>query len=240
MPDFEEVTPPAVDALRERQERRATARKAIVATDAENVSARLEHLADLYDALDVPWGSDPFTVIKALNERSYDDISEISDKLTDTLAELGLKPDAEDMLIAHTIRSLKRRAEKLPQPHLYESIPLFGYELITRERIRQITRERFGEEHDDEHTDHSLAIVAALYAVAGTDAFVVDGHDKPYWPESWDRDWDKREEHDRLRQLSIAGALIAAEIDRLQRQAEENERDERAQILSRIDPRADL
>jgi hypothetical protein len=28
--------------------------------------------------------------------------------------------------------------------------------------------------------------------------------------------WDKREKHDRMRRLEIAGALIAAEIDRLE------------------------
>lgn len=35
------------------------------------------------------------------------------------------------------------------------------------------------------------------------------------WP--WDVAWDKRYKHDRLKQLAIAGALIAAEIDRLER-----------------------
>lgn len=33
------------------------------------------------------------------------------------------------------------------------------------------------------------------------------------WP--WSDAWDKRKKHDRIRQLSIAGALIAAEINRL-------------------------
>lgn len=38
---------------------------------------------------------------------------------------------------------------------------------------------------------------------------------KDGWP--WDKSWDKREKHDKLRSLQIAGALIAAEIDRLTR-----------------------
>jgi hypothetical protein len=33
------------------------------------------------------------------------------------------------------------------------------------------------------------------------------------WP--WSRNWDKRDKHSRTRRLEIAGALIAAEIDRL-------------------------
>lgn len=39
---------------------------------------------------------------------------------------------------------------------------------------------------------------------------------KDGWP--WGEDWDKREKHDIMRSLVIAGALIAAEIDRLQPQ----------------------
>jgi len=37
---------------------------------------------------------------------------------------------------------------------------------------------------------------------------------KDGWP--WSEEWDKREKHDEIRSLTIAGALIAAEIDRLQ------------------------
>lgn len=254
---FQEVQPgealplppsPLFDALaklEQRQEEQRAGRKEIVAADAEHVTPRLEHLADLYDALGVVWGEDPFATVKQLRERSYSDISDISQRMDDTLAELGLPLDAEDMTIARTIRSLRRRAEKLPAPQLYDSIPLFGYELVTRERIRQITQEKFGEEHDDEHTDGSMAIVAALYAVEGVDETIsvlkkTSGPIIDAWPDSWDERWDKREEHDRLRQLSVAGALICAEIDRLQRLAVANEDAERAQIRERLNPRADL
>lgn len=36
---------------------------------------------------------------------------------------------------------------------------------------------------------------------------------KDGWP--WGEEWDKRKKHDKLRSLVIAGALVAAEIDRL-------------------------
>jgi hypothetical protein len=59
-----------------------------------------------------------------------------------------------------------------------------------------------------------MAITAACYAANGTDAEVtVHGEDAFPWG-SCD---DKRAKHSRLRQLAIAGALIAAEIDRLSR-----------------------
>lgn len=103
-----------------------------------------------------------------------------------------------------------------------------GIERIAAERKRQVEDEGWDEEHDDEHNQGELAIVAACYAAAGDDSvkvlrFGVDVGDSHLpaildaWPDSWDPEWDKREQHSRLRQLTIAGALIAAEIDRLLR-----------------------
>lgn len=119
--------------------------------------------------------------------------------------------------------------KKTPFAEIYDqdvaSAPLLGVEMITRERNRQIVTERWSTAHDDEHTDHSLAIVAACYAANGTPADVVveDPNDQDNavdaWPAGWDEKWDKRAKHPRIRQLAIAGALIAAEIDRLQRKA---------------------
>lgn len=107
-----------------------------------------------------------------------------------------------------------------------------GLELITAERERQISKEGFALEHDDCHTDGSLALVAALYATPqplftmsvsddrknaepGYRGLTIEADDP--WPCEWEKEWDKREKHGRLRQLTIAGALIAAELDRLQR-----------------------
>jgi hypothetical protein len=51
--------------------------------------------------------------------------------------------------------------------------------------------------------------------------------DVAFWPiemflqTGWDARWAKRDRKTRLRQLAIAGALIAAEIDRLLRNEEE-------------------
>lgn len=97
-----------------------------------------------------------------------------------------------------------------------------GIELIAQERQRQVDREGWTPEHDAEHRRAEMAIAAACYAVEGTDAEVrypyFDDSNDPEndggWP--WEPAWDKRKKHDRLKQLTIAGALIAAEIDRLQ------------------------
>jgi len=104
-----------------------------------------------------------------------------------------------------------------------------GTELIAAERKRQIEEEGWTAEHDDdEHGDGELALAASCYAlcsnkiaIVGNNAVIVDLI-KLLWP--WDQKWWKPSPEDRIKELTKAGALIAAEIDRLQRlKGEENE-----------------
>jgi len=97
---------------------------------------------------------------------------------------------------------------------------------ILNERHRQIVDELWSAERDDTYTDESLAMVAACYAAptgifrvkhGDPDADPIEATMVPAWPESWHKEWDKRGKHNRIHQLEIAGALIAAEIDRLTR-----------------------
>lgn len=83
-----------------------------------------------------------------------------------------------------------------------------GINLIEAERERQIYQEGWSEEHDDKHVNNELALAAACYAVP-------DIFSQGYWPPTWDLNWYKSTT--RIRDLVKAGALIAAEIDRLQR-----------------------
>lgn len=85
-----------------------------------------------------------------------------------------------------------------------------GVERIAAERRRQIETEGWTPEHDDRHEHGELAIAAACYALHG-----IYPSSLPVWP--WAKKWDKRSKHGRVRRLEIAGALIAAEIDRLER-----------------------
>lgn len=80
---------------------------------------------------------------------------------------------------------------------------------VTTERRRQIDVEGWTPRHDDEHDDRSLAAAAACYANPG--ALRVP----PQWP--WDHRWWKPS--DPRRMLVKAGALILAEIERLDRAA---------------------
>lgn len=84
-------------------------------------------------------------------------------------------------------------------------------DMIILERARQIREEGWSPEHDDKWTDEELASAAAYYASP------TDKGTPIHWP--WAREWNKKEQHSRIRQLVIAGALIVAELDRLQRAA---------------------
>lgn len=114
-----------------------------------------------------------------------------------------------------------------------------GIQLIMNERERQIEVEGFDSAHDDEHTGGELALAAALYATPVLLYEKIDYARGPAFSNSfpWD-EWDKRPhfsgsdtenrgnmvgdpeyytKEQRLDLLVKAGALIAAEIDRLQR-----------------------
>lgn len=84
-----------------------------------------------------------------------------------------------------------------------------GVDLIAAERQRQISVEGWSAEHDDTHRDGELAIEAALWATEQTAR--KSFRDGMCGPEN------HRQSKSRVKQLVIAGALIAAEIDRLQR-----------------------
>jgi hypothetical protein len=93
-----------------------------------------------------------------------------------------------------------------------------GAELIAVERRRQVEQERWTPEHDAEHSNAALAWAAACYAAPETIYRVKQRAGGVAWWEPWPHNW-RRPDTDRIRELVKAGALIAAEIDRLQAEA---------------------
>lgn len=103
-------------------------------------------------------------------------------------------------------------------------------EEIAAERERQVAEEGWSADHDDHHTDRSLAAAAASYAwlaslhelsrkeqirrrsfrESGVHATIHD-----LWPRSWADKWFKPKT--RRRDLIRAAALIVAEIERIDR-----------------------
>jgi len=89
-----------------------------------------------------------------------------------------------------------------------------GIELITEKRIKHEPA-GYDIEHDILHNRGELAMVASVLALHGTDARVIEPSET--WGSNHDP-WGLKEKYkgDRIGMLSEAGALIAAEIDRLQ------------------------
>jgi len=90
---------------------------------------------------------------------------------------------------------------------------------IAAERRRQVEEEGFDADHDAAitlgHRHPPLALAAACYALAGAE---YDGEEiRAFWP--WDSEWWKPTTP--RRDLIKAGALILAEIERLDRAAQE-------------------
>ena len=98
-----------------------------------------------------------------------------------------------------------------------------GAQIIATERLRQLTVEGWTPEHDDAHAAGELAQAAACYAWPAPRPIEV----KKAWP--WQlSDWKpelygvpgataQEKTAARIRVLAKAGALLAAEIDRLDR-----------------------
>lgn len=100
-----------------------------------------------------------------------------------------------------------------------------GIELIAAERRRQIEQEKWDSEHDDDHWKGELAQAGACYALGKKEVGRKFYHEDvraeisfDLWP--WEDNWWKPSPKNRIKELVKAGALIAAEIDRLQRKKE--------------------
>lgn len=105
-----------------------------------------------------------------------------------------------------------------------------GAGLILAERERQVREEQWSERHDDAHTAGDLRDAAEAYLRELRFRDQRDGKlgRQPSAPWPWDAEYWKPTD-DRVRQLVKAGALIAAEIDRLNRAALDAARTERTQ-----------
>jgi hypothetical protein len=103
-----------------------------------------------------------------------------------------------------------------------EPIRLSGSQMIDNERTRQIASEGWSPQHDDEHDDAQLVEAARAYTWAALCEvkFGANGQDFNLLPNDWPKELDKKwwkPSDSPVRNLVKAGALIVAEIDRLQR-----------------------
>lgn len=97
-----------------------------------------------------------------------------------------------------------------------------GVELIAAERARQIEVEGWSAEHDAEHPAGQLTSAAIAYSMHVEESLTQRPGRLPIHLRPWHRWWpwqtaDWKPDPDPVRNLVKAGALIAAEIDRLNR-----------------------
>lgn len=97
---------------------------------------------------------------------------------------------------------------------------------IIDERSRQIEVEGWTTDHDDRHAEGELAQAAACYAMpelvrTSYQSYSKFGWFPRWWPKSWSVSWWKPSKdgsiESRKRELIKAGALILAELERLDR-----------------------
>ena len=96
-----------------------------------------------------------------------------------------------------------------------ESGQSYGVSLVGKERQRQITEEGYSFEHDDQEDSHQLSDAATVYACHSSARLLL----LHLWP--WAKEYFKPDKDNtidgRIRELTKAGALVCAEIDRLVR-----------------------
>lgn len=126
------------------------------------------------------------------------------------------EPEEKPKFIDYVPEPRKKRDWKKKRIKLttYPIIMKTGIELIAKERKEQIEKHGFDVNNDDGYSNEELRL-AAIYALT---------MDRVWYPDTWNFWWHdkmvKKEEcmseHDfYIERLKIAGALIAAEIDRL-------------------------
>lgn len=113
--------------------------------------------------------------------------------------------------------SLKRIGHPLPQkltlPKYCKIMKKTGIELIAEERQEQIKKHGYDKEHDSNHESGELIKMAAILCCMDTDARVEDAGEFSSGENIWGL--EEKLKDDEIHRLKVAGALIAAEIDRL-------------------------
>lgn len=91
-----------------------------------------------------------------------------------------------------------------------------GVWLIGQERVRQLTEEGYNAAHDDAHTKGEIAVCAAMLAAYDTECQVESRGEaiRDTWMAELVHKYSRKTPVERL---IVAGAMIAAEIDRLER-----------------------
>ena len=154
---------------------------------------------------------DGFNDAKKINDGDTDDCGYLSDHSEDDIRNLSEKAESE-------------YSDKLTERQIAKES---GIALIAKERSRQISEEGYTSTHDDKSAKGSLAMAAIVYATtAVSSGYMRDNFrekvskNEPIQHFPWQSKHLKVGDNSyasRIKELTKSGALIAAEIDKLQR-----------------------
>lgn len=136
------------------------------------------------------------------------------------------KPFLDSYLVSDMVKVMEHAISQKPLSFKIDNHhKLTGSDLISLERNRQINEEGYNKDHDKFCVNHELVMAAICYAMPaelrpGNDLDSLKVMGWPWGIEDWKPGrYSSPETHsykqERIRELVKAGALIAAEIDRL-------------------------
>lgn len=182
-----------------------------------------------------PWG-DLFKALGGVQDQRLAQVSRAFSQLVDGLDEMdemlaiasgGMEQAEEFIVLAGHARLWAQGSEPTPTSR--------GVSLIAAERLRQVEEKGFTQERDAGYTGQELAWAATYYAIPEAiivrmkpnfpvdnimDAEITVNPDL-FYPAAWLSQYANRNKETRLRELVVAGALLAAEIDRILAAGEE-------------------
>lgn len=160
--------------------------------------------------------------LEELQDRPYENRTPLEQCIVDA-ASLEDMRDGDYSRMDLAIVELENLRKKHPKRIL--ALAKTGAELIAEERQRQIEQEGWSANHDDLHDRFQLSNAAMAYLNPSNST-----HVRTFWPWDWKwwkpaqpKDFDEKYASYHIKDLVKAGALIAAEIDRLQRLSEKKE-----------------
>lgn len=124
----------------------------------------------------------------------------------------------DEMLIRNTYRLIAADHVAFSETEYAKNAPA-SLQSVLAERIRQIQFHCFYPEQDDEYVNGDLALAGACYAIEAAKQATETEDAMRLVPEAWPWMAASWRPHDQRRNLVKAGALILAEIDRLDRAA---------------------
>lgn len=201
---------------------------------------QFEELGTAIRVADIKTDGLPNRLLELIGQRKPKPIEEIisrlayrSDQYWSMIGILANYPEFQREVDEDASDALKRLLDRMEsKPASLDPLRQVGIDLIAAERQRQIAVEGWTPEHDRQHENGQLAMAAACYALPELfrnyvkkpiytlltrygEELVQTG--EKWLPKDWlwDAKWWKPTPDDRERELIKAGALIAAEIDRL-------------------------